>query len=217
MAPPPPIAPTTSPMAIPNGIASTTMVTARAVAPLAPAPAGIDERRVGLLQRVGEALVDPRAAEALVLPQRDHEQLARGAVVAADEDDAAVDEIAHVHRAACGRLRGARRRRVADASRRPGLAHAAGDLGPVVEAAQARADALAEALDGMVGDRDGDALAHRGSPRRRASEQQVLEADERRLVEFADAAHGQQHARHERLAPVGVLADRQRSGRRRRG
>ena len=44
----------------------------------------------------------------------------------------------------------------------------------------------------------------------RGLEQQVLEADERRLVELADTPHGEQHPRHERLARVGVLADRQR-------
>ena len=99
--------PTTRPMAIPKRDRerrprppTRRCATRGPVAPLAPALAGIDERRVGLLQRVGEALVDARAAEALVLPQRDDEQLARGAVVAADEDDAAVDEVAHVDRAA---------------------------------------------------------------------------------------------------------------------
>ena len=69
---------------------------------LAPPPAGVDERVVVLLQGVGEALVDARRAEALVLPQRRDEQLARGAVVTADEDDAAVDEVADVDRAAHG-------------------------------------------------------------------------------------------------------------------
>src|SRR5687768_3224794 len=70
------------------------------VAPVAPAPPRIDERVVVVLQRVGEALVDARRSEALVLPQRDDEQLAAGAVVAADEDHVAVDEVAHVDRAA---------------------------------------------------------------------------------------------------------------------
>src|SRR4051794_5061658 len=64
------------------------------VAAVAPAPPRIDERAVVLLQRVGEALVDARRTEALVLPQRDDEQLAAFAVVPADEDDVAIDEVA---------------------------------------------------------------------------------------------------------------------------
>ena len=48
-------------------------------------------------------------------------------------------------------------------------------------------------------------------------EQEVLEPDDRRAVERADAPHGQQHAGHERLAVDRVVADRQRLARRRRG
>src|ERR1044072_9678156 len=59
----------------------------RAVAALAPAPAGIDERAVVLLQRVRERVVDLRLAEALVLPERDDEQLAGGAGVGGGEKD----------------------------------------------------------------------------------------------------------------------------------
>ena len=52
-------------------------------------------------------MVDTRLAEALVLPQRDDEQLAAFAVVTADEDDVAIDEVADVDRAAGGGLAGA--------------------------------------------------------------------------------------------------------------
>src|ERR1044072_6964294 len=64
----------------------------RAAAALAPAPAGIDERAVVLLQRVRERVVDARLAEALVLPQRDDEQLAAGAGVPGGEEDGAGEQ-----------------------------------------------------------------------------------------------------------------------------
>ena len=112
--------------------------------------------RLLVAQRVGEA---PRHARrrrpALLLPQRHDDELGPGAVAAADEDQRAVDEVAHVQRAASGAR--ARRRLVGHA---PGLprAHDAGDdLAARVDLARAPAHALAEALGGVIGHRDQDA------------------------------------------------------------
>src|SRR5204863_6007376 len=109
---------------------------------------------------VGEAVRDARRAEALVLPQRDDEQLPAGAVVTADEDDVAVDEVADVDRAARSRLARAGRRCVAHAPRTPRLAHPPRDLRLHVKPTQPRHDALAEAFRGVVGDGDRHTLRH---------------------------------------------------------
>ena len=87
------------------------------------------------------------------------DHLAGAAVIAADEDQRAVDEVAHVDRAA--RAGGARRRLIVDAAGLPRARHARDDLRPRVDLARAPADALAEALDGVIGDGDEDAQGSR--------------------------------------------------------
>ena len=99
-------------------------------------------------QGVGELPRHP--GRVALLPQRDHDELAARRVVAADEDEVAVGEVADEDGRALPGL---------DAAGRPGLAHAPGDLGSRVEPAR---HALAEALDRVVGHRDEDARpAHR--------------------------------------------------------
>ena len=90
------------------------------------------------------------------------DQLAR--LPPAHEHEVPVDEVAHVDGAA--RAGGALGRLVAPAPGFPGATDPPGDLGSRIERAGARADALAEALDRMVGDGDEQEL------------QQVLEPDE---------------------------------------
>ena len=109
---------------------------------------------------VGPSPADTRwSRAALGLPQRDDHHLAGGAVVAADEDERAVDKVAHVDRAA--RAGRARRRLVVDAAGLPRARDPRDDLRPRVDLAGAPADALAEALDGVVGDGDQDAQRSR--------------------------------------------------------
>src|SRR4051794_35694770 len=91
-------------------------------------------------KRVGEAARYPRVVA--LLPQRHHDQLAARRVEPAHVDDVAVVEVADMPRRPLALLGAARGPRAADA---------AGDLGLRVEPP---ADALQEALDGMVGNGD---------------------------------------------------------------
>src|SRR3954452_8413776 len=92
-----------------------------------------------LFQCIGEAPRDPRWGHpTLLLPERHHHQL--GAVPAADEDQRAVHQVAHVDGPALALL---------DPARLQGARDAAHDLGARVQRA---GDALAEPLDRMVGD-----------------------------------------------------------------
>src|SRR5204863_7060781 len=93
-------------------------------------------------QGVGEALGD--ASLVALLPQRHDDELAARGVVAADEDEFAVGDVAHEHRPALAGL---------DAPRGPRLPDAAGDLGAGIEPTR---DALPVALDRVLGDRDQD-------------------------------------------------------------
>src|SRR4051812_36280505 len=88
-------------------------------------------------QRVGEPSRDPRRVA--LLPQRDHNQLAAGLVVAADVHDVAVVEVADQER---------RPLAWRDPPGSPRPADAPGDLRSRIEPP---GDALAEALDGVVG------------------------------------------------------------------
>jgi hypothetical protein len=79
--------------------------------------------------------------------------------VATHEDQRAVDEVAHVDRAAGAG--GAGWRLALDPPGLPRARHALDDLNPRVDLARAPADALAETLDGVVGDRDEDGHSSR--------------------------------------------------------
>ena len=118
------------------------------------------------------------------------------------------------------RTRPTRRGSVADAADRPRLGHACRNLRARVQAPAAGGDALTEALGRVIGDRHEHAhgalgfaiavLAAHVVWSSGPSEQQVLEPDQRRVLQGGHAAHGQKHPGHERLAGERVVTDGQR-------
>ena len=93
------------------------------------------------------------------------------------------------------------------------------DLQAVASARSARVRERASRRDGRPLLRRAGAQRRRGASRAladgerlglSASEQQPLQPDHGRLLELADPAYRQQHARHERLAPGRVVTDRER-------